>query len=280
MQPYWNQAPYTLISQWTMERFLAESFVNIGSQLTGLSGQMHRAPANCAVPAQSRLNLAGRLQSVVTTCDEIGLCVTSVLTKKLVSSLQNIEADLNGTQISQMLVDLGQTLTSEMETHLFLRIYQDRAVFYEHDELFGSTVNANFASAQRDIKAAGTCYAADRNTACVMHLMRVLELALDALADRLGVPPGQPNWENIINNIESEIAAKYVKGRPTGAKWKEERDFYSEAAKDFRYFKNAWRNHAMHVREHYDAPEARSILDHVKTFMIHLADNGLMEQPK
>ena len=34
----------------------------------------------------------------------------------------------------------------------------------------------------------------------------------------------------------------------------------------------------MHQREYYDAPEARMIFDHVKSFMAHLADNGLKEK--
>ena len=59
--------------------------------------------------------------------------------------------------------------------------------------------------------------------------------------------------------------------------WDKERTFYSGAAKDFRYFKNAWRNHSQHLHEHYEASEARTILDHVKAFMMHLADNGLRE---
>ena len=75
--------------------------------------------------------------------------------------------------------------------------------------------------------------------------------------------------------IEAEI--KKINGPAWGSDWKVKQQFYSGAAKDFRYFKDAWRNHAMHFREHYEASEAKIILDHVKSFMIHLADGGLKE---
>jgi len=47
--------------------------------------------------------------------------------------------------------------------------------------------------------------------------------------------------------------------------------FLSQAVKEFVYFKDGWRNFAMHGLEEYDAPKALSILNHVKTFMAHLA---------
>ena len=162
-----------------------------------------------------------------------------------------------------------------MSTHLFMHIFPERQGFYEQEELFGMTVNANFNSAKRDIKAAGSCYAADRNTACVMHLMRVLEVGLNTLAKTLGVSFDRRNWENLINDIDAEI--KKINGPARGADWKEKQEFYSSAAKDFRYFKDAWRNHAMHFREHYEGSEAKTILEHVKAFMAQLADEGLKE---
>ena len=35
----------------------------------------------------------------------------------------------------------------------------------------------------------------------------------------------------------------------------------------FRYFKDAWRNHVCHQREHYDVNQAYSVLIHVADFM-------------
>lgn len=48
--------------------------------------------------------------------------------------------------------------------------------------------------------------------------------------------------------------------------------FLSEAATDFRYFKNSWRDHIAHLRYTcQDREEAKMILNHVKSFMVHLS---------
>ena len=114
-----------------------------------------------------------------------------------------------------MLACLVTALTCEMSTHLFLRVFPERIGFYEHAELFGARVNKHFPNATKDIRAAGSCYATDRSTACVMHLMRVLEIGLAAFAKQFNVPFERREWENMINDIQSEIAAKYEKGKPT-----------------------------------------------------------------
>ena len=58
--------------------------------------------------------------------------------------------------------------------------------YYETRPLFGPDVFNNFSSANDDIDEAGKCLALGRGTACVMHLMRVLEVGLAALASALG----------------------------------------------------------------------------------------------
>ncbi len=274
MQP-WIKCPYTLISWWDMEKFAAEHFVNIGSQLAGMSGMLNRLHAFQTLGLPDRRETAAKLRTLIDTCNRISLRVTAGHAGQVVRNLETADASFSGTQVSQMLTSIGMNLCSEMETHLFMRVFPDRAEFYERDDLFGATVANNFTNAKRDIREAGSCYAADRNTACVMHLMRVLEVGLSVLAAQVGISFDRRNWENVINDIEAET--RKINGPHAGADWKARQEFYSGAAKDFRYFKNAWRNHAMHYREHYEAPEAKSILDHVRAFMVQLADGGLKE---
>jgi hypothetical protein len=275
----WQEAPYSLVSWWDVEKFAAQKFCYICGNLAGMSGRFQRAAdLNLPHTSQDIIWLTEALEKAKDNCNEIGLTVSAI---QIVKANDNLKGyipspnSLHPIQISQLLVDLNSAIASEMSTHLFLRVPSERAKFYEQEQLFGSVVDTNFNSAHRDIKASGSCYANGQTTASVMHLMRVLELGLLSLANKLGVPIRKPDWENIINDIEAAI--KKINGPSAGPNWKEERDFYSAAAKDFRYLKNAWRNHAMHVREHYDEPEARSILDHVKAFMGHLAENGLRE---
>jgi hypothetical protein len=272
--PLWISAPYQLVSWWDMEKFAAEKFCHICSQLAGMADHYYKGGQKLVLP-RDRVTIANQLDGVAFLCNEIGLKVTAL---QIQANTQNFRAQhFTAAALGQILLCLGQALTSEMSTNLFMRIFPERAPYYEREQLFGAVVEENFRSAQRDIRAAGSCFAVDLNTACVMHLMRVLELGLNVLAGQLGVPFERQQWENIINGIEVEIGK--INGPHAGAEWRTKRDFYSEAAKDFRYFKNAWRNHAMHVHTHYDPHEAALMFDHVKSFMMHLAENGLREKP-
>jgi hypothetical protein len=145
--------------------------------------------------------------------------------------------------------------------------------YFEKVQLFGESVATSFPSSSFDIEEAGNCYATNRNTACVFHSMRVLEKGLLALAADLKVTfPVSitlENWQNIIEKIESEIKA--VNQQAKSVQKTIDLQFYSEAAKEFRYFKDAWRNHVSHSREKYGDAEAYRVLTHVRDFMEHLA---------
>ena len=100
--------------------------------------------------------------------------------------------------------------------------------------------------------------------------MRVLEQGLRQMAQRFNVPFRQDSWHKVLQGIEDGIEALRNKGSLTD-KDRSEITFYSEAAAQVRYFKDAWRNHVAHAREHYDEREADSVYTHVRDFMQHMA---------
>jgi hypothetical protein len=62
-----------------------------------------------------------------------------------------------------------------------------------------------------------------------------------------------------------------------GADWKEQQKFCSQAASQFMFLKDAWRNHIMHLSDVYDEGKALSVLRHVHELMQILAKGGLHE---
>ena len=270
----WESAPYRLVRWCDLEKFAAEVYCRISGNLGALSFEFSAESMSHPTSPKRVENLAWQLEGIVPSCRAIGLKTSALQLEDAVTRLREPNV-WTGPILGQTIRCLNVAINSEMSTHLFMRIFPERIDFYEQANLFGDAVGDHFPGASKDIQQAGSCYAADRNTACVMHLMRVLELGLNALARKLQVRFERREWENVINEIEAEI--KKINGPHAGADWREQQRFYGEAAKDFRYFKNAWRNHAMHAREHYEASEARTILDHVKSFMVHLAEGGLKE---
>jgi hypothetical protein len=100
--------------------------------------------------------------------------------------------------------------------------------------------------------------------------MRVLEHGLRALAKDVGKSFDVQNWQNIIDQIESEIR-NIGKSLPSGMAKNERLQFLSEAAKEFAYFKDGWRNYVSHNRGTYDEHQARSVMEHVRSFMTTLS---------
>lgn len=161
---------------------------------------------------------------------------------------------------------LLHVFSDEMRARVLFVMPSKHAVFYSDEKpLFGAEVDDAFPSAAPDIAEAGKCRAVGRWTACVMHLMRALEIGLGALAKFSGVDPDE-NWNTLLGQIEANL-------RKIGKKSHSPADeqFAAEAATHFRAIKNGWRNHAMHVREKYDEERAVAIYDSVRSFMRHLA---------
>jgi hypothetical protein len=172
------------------------------------------------------------------------------------------------------LADLIRTLMEELEFELgqimVVCIPKADAEFYERPGKWFPTSPTAFPSAKFDIEEACKCYAMDRYTACVFHSMAVLQVGLYALAHDLGVllkyPVELAEWQEVISAIEAKIEP--LRQLPRSHPNRDELlTFYSGCAAQFRYFKDAWRNHIAHMREKYTKTSAHSILMQVRDFM-------------
>jgi hypothetical protein len=126
-----------------------------------------------------------------------------------------------------------------------------------------------------DLIDAAKCYALERDTAAVFHTMRALEVALSCLAKVFNISTDHTNWHNIIEQIEAKVR-DLSKTKPLN--WKEDQEFYSQAASYFMVLKDAWRNYTAHARGRYDGDEAFRIMNNACGFMKKLATR-LSENP-
>jgi hypothetical protein len=163
---------------------------------------------------------------------------------------------------------LAEFLGREMENRYLLVMDPVKVMYYQQPTLFGAMVFDKFPSANNDIFEAGMCLALERGTACVMHLMRVMEVGLKGLATAVGVGV-QNDWGAYLREIEKEMTAQY---KASGARTQKER-FYAEAVLMFHLVKRVWRNPTMHVENSYSFDRAEEILRAVRSFMVHLAEN-------
>lgn len=166
-------------------------------------------------------------------------------------------------------MELVNRLKDELSKKMVMIVPSNRVGYFDGSrDPFPTVVRDSFPSAEYDMNESCKCFALDRFTATVFHLMRIMEVGLNTLGKSLNLIMAS-NWGSAINDIEKEIKSRSAKTH--GQQWKTDEPFCSEAATHFRFVKNAWRNHTMHGKDQYNEEQAKTILDSVSGFMRHLA---------
>jgi hypothetical protein len=176
-------------------------------------------------------------------------------------------------QLSNEIRILKETADDELRFRYFYYYPIDKAKKLRLFETEWSSSNKSFPSARASALNASDCYAIGQPNACVFHCMHVLESGLRVLANNVGLTFDTQQWKNIIDEIETKIGNIRDNGIPGVAKAEKDKrlQFLSEAAKEFFYFKDGWRNFVVHGHDKYDDPRALSVLEHTRVFMNHLA---------
>jgi hypothetical protein len=149
----------------------------------------------------------------------------------------------------------------------FFSVPTSRAIYgASPDSLFGEKLLKVFPSIRDEVEDAALCIYFGRGTASVFHLMRVMEVGLQALAARLGVPYA-PSWESYLSQIKSRIEAKH---KTKSVRWKRDEPFFRDVLGDLQSVKIAWRNPTMHIVRRYTPEEADEVFRAVRTLIEHL----------
>jgi hypothetical protein len=212
------------------------------------------------------------LRAVEEICRSMELPMSALHASQLVEACAGPAADtLDRGMAERVSTMLSVTIENETSLRLFFSLSAEKAKYYsDSPRIFDDAVADSFSSSSFDASEASRCFALGRNTACVFHLMRVLEIGLTVFANRFNVPSGHTNWHNIIEGIEKGVRnmANDPNKQPD---WKDEQEFFSQAASHFMFVKDAWRNYTAHARGKYDDNEAETIFINVRGFMQKLA---------
>jgi len=140
---------------------------------------------------------------------------------------------------------------------------------YVTPNVFGPAVAQKFERANEDIAEAGKCVALQRPTACVFHLMRALEVAVQAFGKKLKVEINikTETWHQIMLHVNKQIEKLQSKT----SMQKKKKAAYAEAAAHLQSVRLAWRNEVMHPKQTYTRQEAFEIFAASRVFMDHLA---------
>lgn len=177
-----------------------------------------------------------------------------------------------------------ETILTVIETEVGQRqvffVAPEKAKFFEKDDLLLERTRDAFPNAASELREAANAYAAGLNTGCVFHCARAAEIGTRALAKRLGCKFDRPLDEIDLHPMleQCEKIIKDMKNRPRGATKTKDVTFYSQAAFDFRLFKDAYRVHVAHARVSYTEGQALSILERSVEFFDALSER--LKEPK
>jgi hypothetical protein len=270
---------YKLVSLWKMLAIYARIFVTAIEELQNVRyglvlGQMDDKTPDKPLDKVLKQEVATRLKEILDWLSKWCGTVDLNATKHLVDDLlSHAKTGVNTDEVDAKIDSLQSMLKNELQERKFLYVPKDRVGYYNNKSICSPLVADKFPRAIPDIIEAGNCYALERPTACVFHLMRVIPYGMEILAKKLKVKYGASietlQWGDIIPPIDK--AVKLLQQHMRSKKRAADQKYYSEVVSHLYFCKDAWRNHVSHGREPYDMPRAKSVLDHVGHVMNLLA---------
>lgn len=261
---------------------------NLVGSVAAIANFGQSAPAGhnaaLAIPERNRQDILGHIANVISQLERLDLSA-SLISAREVRKIVTEEATLDTSAVKMpgepmvgwpplstgRLKNYCKEMQARVRDELLARrafmIPTNKVDYYEPQApLFGEDIRDRFPSTAFEIDEAGKCFALGRWTACVFHLMRVMEIGIQATARNLGVPdpakPSERNWGAILRAINEAISQK-----SPGA----EKDFLQSTYALLDAVRNAWRNATMHVENKYIEEEAADIFGAVRGFMRRIA---------
>ncbi|KKK72588.1 hypothetical protein LCGC14_2902370 [marine sediment metagenome] len=261
----WQAEPYRV---WSLLEMLqnvdAEGLMRCANAL----GTNLTLPLNDSERAQWQPNVIEKLiNDLRPLAEHLGLRATLASVRTLETFQEVKQKEVDRESFFLALEDIRSRLIDELNGIYLFAMEPREKTLYENTQAFGPEVAATFPGAIVDIEEAAKCLAFDRATACVFHLMRVLEVGLQGLAKDLGLPKVDRNWQALLNNVRGVINKLPLTTQA-------EKDYQSdrqEVVVHLQAVKDAWRNDVMHPRDHYDLSQALDIFNHTRPLMQKLA---------
>lgn len=247
-----------------MLRFYAAKYVELSHKMTAVEWAFseHAAKHGDLVVAQGdREGFLGLLDVIEQNCIPVGLKGPVKEARRARDVAKT--ADFTYRDASERIARLWERLAEDLEESMIWRVDPDAADDFDISSL-GEDIDVAFPKISFDITEAYRCLALDRGTACVFHLMRIMEAGLLKIGvDALGVAPETRGWEVILR-----IAKKNLDGRRSG----DAKDaLLDQTLAQLYAVKDAWRNPVMHVDAKHTTEEAKAILGAAKAFMAKVA---------
>jgi hypothetical protein len=259
---------FRIVSLWAMQRFYADRFIKSIRILDHLKSlQEQGTPITfSAWGSELQREILKEASILCKMLLDMGLKMSLRSAEKLENFIK--KSSQLGKPFCDLIDEINRRIEDEMGLTLCFIINEDGARFYKPIEpIFGHLVAERFPDLATDISESGKCYAVGRFTACVFHLMRIMEHGVQMLGVSFTGDEGiiDKDWQKILNDIRGIINKKYPN--------KKNKDgiSYRSLVVLLETVKEAWRNPTMHPKQTYTEEEADEIFNSVKGFMRKMA---------
>jgi hypothetical protein len=245
-----------LISLWDIMLTLeAKGFVSTYQQIVALAASlaaMRELPPQMVsedFPFRGRKSVLCAFHDCLVSME---LTASAIAAQRLMDALDS--GPLPDTKrLESLLFDLLKRINDELRGKLFFLVPSSRARFYRLNEtLLGRDLLDKLPSLNEEAFEAGNCFALGRFTACVFHLMRLMETIVYKFATKLDAPfkVGEDTWGPILERVKTKI-----EGMPRGLIKKK----YSSCYKLLDGVRE-WRNDLIHRQQNYSEERARDLI--------------------
>lgn len=252
-----------VVSLYDVLEFNAEDYCRAAS----IIAQFHTQIQSGLRPQNSSFGiLGGELRILHRHCEALGLKSTLAQLERVSGMIERSEF-FTSAQLTNAVMEVSTRLVDELRGRKLYAVSPERDSFLSGTG-FPNSVSERFPEAISDMEEAARCFAFERPTACIFHLMRVTEYGLNAIADLLGITDHNPTWEPIIRRIDAELKADYKKRQFKGSQ-----DLLANMSTHLHAVKVAWRNKTMHVEKINTMEHAKEIFNATIGLMRYLVEN-------
>jgi hypothetical protein len=247
------------------------------------SAQMMMADPNAVASDTALAQITGQLETILTICKRMYLSVSTRSMERVLAEFRKSNPTMALTK--QRFLEWYSCFQSEVEGQIYLLVLPHRVQYWnsDADQLRGVEVTRiletlqDFPDAIYDFTEAANCFAFERFTASVYHLMRVAEFGLVSVAHSAGVEQDKINkgWDGCIQGIESAIK-KIGSTKPT-TDWQDQIKKLSNLCSWFTTIQKGWRNPVSHIPRTYSEGQALALIMAVRTLFEYLSQQGFKQ---
>jgi hypothetical protein len=249
-----------------MITYLARRLVSISEQLeSGHFGAWEKEEYD----KNGKARVAQAVNKIIGEAQFLGLHATEIAAQLILEQQVSLSCD----EVFSRICILQETFHKETERINLFFVAPEKQPYLLGATHCGEGAQRSLPKANHEVCEAAKCFAVDRYTACVFHLMRALECGLRAVAFGLGLPNpagGDRNWGRMLTAIKGKIDNnnKQSKG---DAGWQSNHEFYEKAYSFLEAARLPMRNPTMHIEADYDEQSALDAFNATTAFVRHLA---------